>query len=88
MRKPFEERIAIEARRLRDELGISAVAALAAAEAVEFGRDHGLLFDKVSYDDDCLRWWGHFETTAGGAMVKVPLYHATEATQRGIATLN
>lgn len=88
--RPLEERIALEAERMQRELGISAIAALAAAEAVELGHDHGLLFDRIEFDDSQLRWQAIYEPREDlwGMEIVLPLGHATEATQRGIGSMN
>lgn len=87
---PLEQRIAREAERIQAEQGITAIAALAAAEAVETGREHGLRYDRVEFDEEQLQWWAFYES--GGhrhpVMICLPLVHATEATQTGIASLN
>jgi hypothetical protein len=86
---PLEQRIAHHADELRKR-GYEAIAALAAAEAVETGREHGLNYDHVEYDEEQLRWWGYYETgpRRHPVILVLPLPHATEATQRGIASLN
>jgi hypothetical protein len=77
-------------RRRATREGYEAIAALAAAEAVETGREHGLNYDHVEYDEEQLRWWAYYETgpRRHPVIMVLPLPHATEATQRGIASLN
>lgn len=89
LRRPLEERIARSAQQLREN-GISALAALAAAEAVEVGLELGYRYDDVTFDEKTLRWSAHYETGPIHCpeMVTLPLTHATEATQRGLAVLN
>lgn len=85
----FEQRVGAHAEKLRGQ-GYSAIAALAAAEAVELGRDHGMRFDRVEHDRDTLRWYGVYETGPHRAptIVLVPLEHASEAEQTGIGSTN
>lgn len=85
----FDQRIALAADRLRRE-GYTALASLAAAEAIEIGRLHGLRYDRIEHDGDTLRWYGVYETgpMRRPTVVLVPLEHATEAEQRGVASTN
>jgi len=86
---PLKERISTEAARLV-EAGYSALSALAAAEAIELGREHNLRFDHLDFDEHRLLWEAHYETgpVRHPTWVTLPLEHATEATQAGIAPLN
>lgn len=86
---PLKERITVEAARLV-ESGYSALSALAAAEATELGREHGIRFDHLTFDEHRLLWEAHYETgpVRQPGWVTLPLEHATEATQAGIAPFN
>lgn len=85
----FEQRVGDAAERLRAR-GYSAIAALAAAEAIEIGRDHGMRYDRIQHDEDTLRWYGVYETGPHKrpTVVLVPLEYASEAEQTGIGSLN
>lgn len=86
---PLKERITVEAARLVED-GYSALAALAAAEAVELGREHGIRFDRLTFNEHRLLWEAVYETGPvwHPSWVTLPLEHATEATQAGIAPFN
>lgn len=84
----LDERIAHAAELLIED-GYEPMAALAAAEAVEIGRERGLYFETVKLEDAGLRWWGVYaKGDPGGPMVMLPLPHASQAMQRGIGVLN
>lgn len=87
--RSFEQRIADGFEALVAK-GYTPMAALAAAEAVETGREHrDLFFDGVRFDEGELRWYGVYAAgSPGGPIVQLPLPHASEAHQRGYAVLN